>query len=214
MRKENVYFILLLMIKVIDSITYFMSAVVTCGLKGSFSVYVPVATKSTSNINKNSFSQEIRAILLRIRLPIQSFVLMSKGVLQYLTVCGFGLVVLLQPSAATVWGAADVLNASYAHVDGDEAATSRRLGLLSSCIGLGCLLGPMIANLFVDIDHPKSLQKVCVGALACMGSGWLGVSMSDRFVNVCFFTVVRTIGSGILWIDSTLLLQVRPFLQK
>ena len=175
---------------------------------------------NNNNNNNNNYSncmkyinyiQYINKCCCYLTYPFRSLYNMSKEVLQYLSMCGFGLLVLLQPCASAVWGSSDVLNTSYAHVDNDEADTSRRLGLLSSSVGLGCLIGPLLTNSLLDVDPPRKLQALCVWAFAWMALGWWGLSLVDEddFFYVCFYTFVRNIGSGVLWIDSTLLLQVR-----
>lgn len=193
----------------IDSLTYFISAFVTSGLKGNFSVSQKVESKITT-LTKEQSKKSFLNVIKIIFNPFRSLYVMSKEVLQYLYNSGFGMLTLLQPCASAIWGSSDVLNASYAHVLNDEAETSRRLGLISSSVGLGCLLGPMLLNLIVDVDQPRRLQLACVNAFAWMGFAWLGMSYVSEynFKMICVFTFIRNIGSGILWIDSTLLLQV------
>lgn len=106
------------------------------------------------------------------------------------------------------WGSADVINIHFAHMDKDEVTKSKHIGLMYSSVGIGCLLGPIFANNFTDMEHPRSLQFACVSALGVISFGWVGMSMSTRIEWLCFFNTVRAFGSAIIWINSTLLLQV------
>ena len=54
------------------------------------------------------------------------------------------------------------------NVPDNKAATSRRLGLIFSFIGLGCLLGPTVANFTIKADRPTTMQLICIGLLAFM----------------------------------------------
>jgi len=195
---------------VIDSFAYFISAYVIWGFEGHFSVShstnIP-DTKIDRNDEHKTTTQKLRSNCSKFTIPIRSFVKKSKEFVRYLSVCGFGIITLLQPTASMVWGGASILNASFAHVDNDEQETSRRLGLLSSCVGVGILIGPIVANSCINVDRPANLQMVCIGSLGIMSIGWLGVANSPNFTYVCLFTAIRTVGSGILWLDSTLLLQ-------
>ena len=100
-----------------------------------------------------------------------------------------------------------MLNMAYAHVVDDEAATSERLGILFTCLGAGCFVGPMLANFFTNPERPATLQMVCVAGIAFMMSGWIGFSQSSSFSLFCFFSLVRGIGSSIIWVNSSILLQ-------
>jgi hypothetical protein len=199
---------------VFDSITYFLSAMVLCLLRGNYQVEKststegkdstpPDATDAKSTWHYTCYGYFVRFIIR----PMAAFCSMSYAVLGYLHKSGFGMAVLLKSSGSVVWGAADILNVEYAHVPYDEGATSERLGLLFSCIGLGCLLGPMCANLVTDPDRLATLQLVCIGAISFMMSGWIGFASSTDFTTICIFTTVRSFGSSIIWVNSSLLLQ-------
>lgn len=139
--------------------------------------------------------------------PLVSFTKMLCDVLQYLWRSGFGLLVFMKATGSIVWGFGDTLNVAYSFVPDDEAATSRRLGYVYSCMGIGCFLGPIIANFFTDPERPKTLQFVCIVAIAFMTIGWLGVANAPSFGVICVFTAVKTVGSSTIWINSSLTLQ-------
>ena len=128
-------------------------------------------------------------------------------VFSYLYESGFGLLVLMKASGSLVWGSADILNVEFSHVEGDEAETSKRLGLIFSCIGLGCLFGPMFANTMIQAERLGTMQLACVGSLAFMMMGWVGFAQDPGFALICVFTSVRSFGSSTIWVNSSLLLQ-------
>ena len=86
------------------------------------------------------------------------------------------------------------------------------MGDVFSCIGVGCLLGPLVVNnTIVKAGRPETMQRACIIGLGIASCGWLGIAHSNGFSLFCFFTVIRAFGSAIIWVDSTLLLQVSRF---
>lgn len=81
-----------------------------------------------------------------------------------------------------------------------------RLGILFAAMGLGCLMGPLIADQMTDMKQPTSLQKACIFGIALEALGFLGFWYLDQFYFIFFFTLVRTAGASINWIDSSILL--------
>lgn len=108
--------------------------------------------------------------------------------------------------ACFIYGAGDVLNVSFAEHDGSEGS-SKRLGIIFASVGIGCLIGPLVADPFARMDNTTSLEMMCLASFLCMGIGWLGLSWYIDFALVCVFSAVRAAGSTIAWIYTTLLLQ-------
>lgn len=202
---------------VIDSATYFISAIVISFLKGKYSVVQN--TEPSTNISTTTTSEGSGTIpaernyqptMYRLRLacqPLFAFCQMAHKLNMYLYHSGFGGVILLKATGALIWGPADVLNVSFAHVNGDEVATSKRLGYLFSCLGIGYVLGPIAANFHTNAAQPKSLQLVCASSFIFMTIGWIGISQAPTFNGILWFSMIRAFGSGIMWMNSTLLLQ-------
>jgi hypothetical protein len=154
-------------------------------------------------------SSHLKIRLLKIIKPVQIFCEMSKETITYLFNSGFGLVIFLKASGTMTWGSEDILTEAFSHVEGNEAETSRRIGDLYSSIGLGCVLGPIIANSFVvDGSKPVTVQKACIMSFAVLGIGWIGVAKAPNFGVICAFTILRSCGSAVIWINSSLILQV------
>jgi hypothetical protein len=126
--------------------------------------------------------------------------------------CGFGVLVFQMSSASFVWGIEDIVGAEFSTVfdeDGNEnkEISSWHMGLLFSAIGAGCMTGPAVMNLFTTAQKPYTLQRACIVGLGCLTGGWLAISTAKTFPQFLVYTFFRTMGSGIVWVNSTLLLQ-------
>ena len=196
---------------VIDGVTYIVSTVIMCNVEGNFKIGA-----KESKINKEDVQKELSTKMSEKRVKsgkvfnlFLSVHRMATETFFYLQHCGFGLLILMKASGALVWGSADVLNILYARVEGDEEKTSARIGQMYSCIGVGCLIGPIFANAFiVDGKRPITMQIACIWAFAIIVLGWIFVANAPTFPLVCFFTIFRTMGSAIIWFNATLILQV------
>ena len=173
---------------VIDSATYLMSAWLMFLIPGSFNVL-----EETEQTHDETLWKQVHRMFL--------------GGVWYLRNSFFGALVLLKASAAIAYGGCDVLNVAFSE-RGDPAGESSRLGVLFACVGVGCLFGPIFFDPFTDMDEPRSLQKVCVTSMALISLGCILMGIFDRvFWMTCFFTALRSMGSSVLWINSTLALQ-------
>lgn len=121
-----------------------------------------------------------------------------------------------QATGNLTWSSADIINVHSAHVDGDELATSTNIGFIYSSVGLGCLLGPIAANCFTDMSRPATLQIVSIAALIFVVAGWLGMAAGNNsdMTLLCLFNSIRAFGSSIIWINSTLVLQVSTAIHR
>jgi Major Facilitator Superfamily len=106
---------------------------------------------------------------------------------------------LLKCSGALLYGAADVLNVTFAQSEG--SMDSRRLGWLFTAIGIGNLVGPLVT------PEGRCYRIFCVISFLLMGIGYGAIGWFDEFWLKCVWTVVKAAGSAILWVDSTILLQ-------
>jgi len=126
--------------------------------------------------------------------------------LKYLRSCFFGALVFLKFSTALVYGAMDVLNVSFSE-RGDLEGRSNRLGLLFAAVGVGCLVGPLIADRYTDMSCPKTLQLACLHSILLVALGSLFMGLLSPFWIICVLSGIRSMGQSIVWIDSSLLLQ-------
>lgn len=189
----------------IDMITYFVSAVIMSNVSGDF---LGNKDKNASSSDAKTEDKE-RNANMNIT-PFFTLYKMQKDLIQYLWCSGFGPLVFLKASGCLIWGFADVLNVSFSNVENEEAESSRRMGILYSSVGVGCLIGPLLANTtIVDGRKPSTLQLAILFGLAMATMGWLGVaSNTSSFKLICIFTMVRATGSALVWLFSTLLMQV------
>lgn len=182
----------------IDCFTYAISAVIMSYVRGNYKTDSAAVKGKDIEVTKASPFPHLRT---NIKMMRETF--------RYLSHSSFGLLVFLKASGCLIWGTSDVLNVSFSHVEGNEAESSKRMGSIYSSVGLGCLIGPILANsTVVDGRRPRTLQLAVVGAMAVMTSGWIGIATNvTSFKAICAFTSVRTVGSAIIWLFSTLLLQ-------
>lgn len=190
----------------IDSITFFISAAwMYWGISGSFTVYTSAKAQEAEPECKLCGNQSKGNVLSN---AIDNFVQVAK----YLWICGFGLLVFQKSSASFVWGIEDIVGAKYTTVfrdDGSEqeGLSSWHIGCLFSVIGAGCMVGPALITLITDARRPHTLQRACWIAYCLLTLGWLLISRAQTFHLFLAFTFIRTMGSGIAWVNSTLLLQ-------
>ena len=121
----------------------------------------------------------------------------------------------LKASGAVAWGALDVLNVRYAALPqmqqlGGEAVT---MGLFFASMGVGCVLGPVTADVLTP-QRERPLLRACVASLAAISASYgvlaaaLGAGRGG-FALVLLATFLNSCGRSTLWIYSTLLLQLR-----
>ena len=111
---------------ILDSTTYFISAIIMSKVRGNFAA-TNDKTEKGKQMDRKSLKETIKTTIL---VPMMLFLRMNKELFQFLFSCGFGSLIFLKASGTMIWGAADVLNVSFSHVDGDEGESSRRLGIL------------------------------------------------------------------------------------
>ena len=143
--------------------------------------------------------------------PVKLLRDMVIGGTKYIQSCKFWPLVFLKVSSAIIFGASDVLNVSFseeAHDGSNEAENSRRLGVLFCCVGIGCFIGPLISDRYTSMKNMYSILNGCIISYAIQGLGWLGIGYIAPFPFIGLFTAVRSVGSSVNWIYSTLLLQV------
>jgi hypothetical protein len=195
--------------------TFIISAYIMSKVQGTFSVVQNFnseikseSVRDDDDDKKKKFAK-IWSTLVRAAHGIETFINMTKDFVVYLMSSGFALCAFMKACGTMTWGTADVLNASFSFVEGDEEETSRRMGIIFSCAGFGCLIGPFISNTTITRgDQPNTLQLACIGAFIFLVTGWLGIANAPNFEVICAFTVLRCIGEAIIWMNATLLLQV------
>lgn len=152
--------------------------------------------------------------------------------ISYLWNSSFGVFVLIKASGALSLGSADVLNVSLSHIQEDDDGDEKRLGILFAMTGIGCLLGPIATEKIADLRNTGAMICASFIGIAFMTISFALISSVDsikmnfphfpilrllcadsggsfKFAFVCVCTFLRGVGSSIMWVNSTLLLQVR-----
>ena len=166
-------------------------------------------TTTTIHCNSNSNSNSTTTAIIK---TYRQFKGMIVDGFYYLRHSFWGSLILLKATGGIIYGAADVLNVSYSEPTGiPDNQSPSRLGILFACVGVGCFLGPLIADPFTDMKRPASLQKTCIVSIFLTAMGCLGMAAvadpASQFVFIGICTVVRSLGSSTNWIYSSLLLQ-------
>lgn len=88
------------------------------------------------------------------------------------------------------------------------AEQSTKLGALFFCVGLGCMLGPLVFEPFTNMDNPITVLNACVLGFGLQAIGSIGVGYFQPFSFTLLSTIIRAMGSSITWIDSQVLIQM------
>lgn len=89
----------------------------------------------------------------------------------------------------------------------DEVVSSMHMRNAFSMVGIGCLIGPAVVNLIMDAHRPYTLLRACLIGVGFLTTSWLFISQAHSFPQFLAGTCWRTFGSGIVWVNSTLVLQ-------
>ena len=173
----------------VDSATYVVSALLLTCVGGDWSVVVPKQTNHamTAPLLESPWSMVVSGWT-------------------YVRASAWGPLVLLKFSV--MWLTMDVLIVDFAHRVPEDAPM--RLGALFGAVGVGCLIGPPVADQFTSLQRPGTVQVAAVAALglSTMSCGLLSLGLlGNPLWLLCCFTVLRSCGVAILWIQASLLLQ-------
>jgi MFS family permease len=126
---------------------------------------------------------------------------------------------LIKATGSLAWGAVNVLEVSFADrifplTMFSLAATLRiedggtaSLGIIYVISGLGTGLGPLFMRRALGSRPPRLILGAAIGiVLVAVGIG--GLSVAPTFGWFLAATLVRTVGSGTLWVFSAVLLQI------
>jgi MFS family permease len=128
--------------------------------------------------------------------------------LRYLRGESFILIISLVKGAGSfVWGAINVLEVTFAEkifpIEGNVAAT---LTLVYALSGVGTGIGPLLLRRWFG-DEPVQLRRAIVVGFVSMTAGIFIVSLAPNIVWFAVGTLVRTLGTGTVWVFSAALLQ-------
>lgn len=114
---------------------------------------------------------------------------------------------LVKAGGALVWGVVNVLEIPLAEqvfpINGDGTLT---LGLLYATVGVGTGLGPLVLRRWVGDGRNGLLWGIAVG-FGVLSLGVLGMGVASSLAWVLVATLMRSLGSGSLWVFSSALMQ-------
>lgn len=121
-------------------------------------------------------------------------------------------------SGSLIWGAINVVEVTFAErffplsnpllirilqvADGGTAT----LGLIYMLSGIGTGIGPIMFRRWLGDKSERLLLGVTIGFFLMIGGTWW-LSITGSLFILLFATLVRTIGSGAMWVFSAVLLQ-------
>lgn len=128
--------------------------------------------------------------------------------LRYLRGQSYILVISLAKGAGSlVWGAINVLEITYAErvfpLNGSSAAT---LTIIYTLSGIGTGIGPLLLRRWLG-DEPAQLRRGTAIGFASLTAGIFIVSVAPNIGWFSLGTLVRTLGSGTVWVFTAALLQ-------
>lgn len=126
---------------------------------------------------------------------------------------------LIKATGSLVWGAVNVLEVSFAdnvfpltmfplaaalHIEDGGTAS---LGIIYVVSGLGTGLGPLFMRRVLGSRPPRLILGATIG-IVLVAVGILGLATAPTFGLFLLATLVRTVGSGTMWVFSAVLLQI------
>lgn len=115
----------------------------------------------------------------------------------------------LKGQGALLWGPGDILAVEISQIPQyqyhhDENIT---LGIMFSMVGLGAQIGPLVSNL-VTQQTERSLFFSSVSSFLLISGSYLLLAYATTLPIILLGTIVRAMGSSIIWIYSSLLIQI------
>jgi MFS family permease len=116
-------------------------------------------------------------------------------------------IALVKAGAALAWGAVNVMEIPLAQevfpINGNGTLT---LGLVYAAVGVGTGLGPLVVRRWFGDDTRSQLWAILIGFLA-LSLGIFGLSFAPSLGWVIGASLLRSLGSGSLWVFSAAILQ-------
>lgn len=117
-------------------------------------------------------------------------------------------IALVKGAGSLAWGAVNVLEITFAErIFPIGNGATGTLGILYAISGLGTGLGPLLLRRWLG-DAPYRLRWAIGVGFLMLAAGIFGVSQSPSLPWLGFSTLIRTIGSGTVWVFSAALLQM------
>ena len=126
---------------------------------------------------------------------------------------------LVKAGGSLAWGAINVLEISFANEVFDQefvgvgrslnlaSAGAATLGVIYFVTGIGTGLGPLFMRRWLG-DAPRRLMLGILFGFILLAAGIYGLSRSQTLLIFLIMSLVRTVGSGTIWVFSAALLQM------
>jgi hypothetical protein len=115
---------------------------------------------------------------------------------------------LVKGGGSLVWGAINVLEVNFAEqifpLGGDGSTT---LGIIYAITGIGTGFGPLLLRRWLGDESGRLRWAITIGFWV-LAVGILGLSAAPTFGFFGLATLLRTVGSGTVWVFSAALLQM------
>ena len=116
----------------------------------------------------------------------------------------------MKATGGIVWGPADVLNLKWSErenlqIFSDLALT---LGFSYAFVGAGCFIGPPLSNFFFDPKQEVPLLRSIIFGIGLLSAGYVFWSLAFTFWVISLGNCVRSSASAIIYIRSTIILQL------
>jgi MFS family permease len=116
-------------------------------------------------------------------------------------------IALAKAGGSLVWGGINVVEVPLAErVFPFMGNGSLTLGILYACTGIGTGIGPLLMRRWLGDSKPAQMRAIQIG-FGALALGILGLALAPSLPWVLAATVVRAVGSGGVWVFSTVLLQ-------
>jgi predicted MFS family arabinose efflux permease len=126
---------------------------------------------------------------------------------------------LVKGAGSLIWGAVNVLEITFAErifpisspvlqeVFRIEDAGTATLGIIYAVSGIGTGLGPLLVRHWLGDSLPRLLAGISLGFILMSGGIW-GLGVAPTFPLFLLMTLLRTIGTGTVWVFSAAMLQI------
>lgn len=115
---------------------------------------------------------------------------------------------LVKAGGSLVWGAINVLEVNYAeHIFPLRGGGEATLGIIYAITGLGTGFGPLLLRRWLG-DAAGRLRWAITFGFWVLALGILGLSAAPTLPSFGLATLIRTVGSGTIWVFSAALLQM------
>ncbi|MFN8464600.1 MAG: MFS transporter [Caldilineaceae bacterium] len=116
-------------------------------------------------------------------------------------------IALAKAGGSLVWGGINVVEIPLAErVFPFMGNGSLTLGILYACTGIGTGIGPLLMRRWLGDSKPAQMRAIQIG-FGALALGILGLALAPSLPWVLAATAVRAVGSGGVWVFSTVLLQ-------